>query len=322
MLIVMGHVIEPLVNSNGFCRYLYVFIYSFHIPTFVFISGYFSSAEFSPGSIKKNVITLLVPYILFQYLFSLFIFVASGFETVNLTLLKPHNVMWYLLSLFTWRTLLPFIVKIRLPYIVILLIGTALIAGYCTWINRYLSFSRTIVFFPFFFLGYYVRKKNCFVDAKKIPRLVSLLLLCTSLLLSALLVHINLHWYYGDCAYRTVLENRWIYGPLFRLIVLSQGLITSLSFLSLVTDKKISVSVLGTRTMYVFLLHYIPIRLLEYLDFFSRIYTTIEVIIILLPISIVLTFILSLNAVKTITQPVVEPFVLVNKIRNKDTVSQ
>lgn len=41
-LVVIGHFIEPSYTNNEFLYTLKWFIFSFHMPAFIFISGYFS----------------------------------------------------------------------------------------------------------------------------------------------------------------------------------------------------------------------------------------------------------------------------------------
>ena len=64
-LVVLGHL--PL--SEDWVR----FIYSFHIPLFFFISGYLHKAsESSYESLKANVRSLLIPYMLLYFIFWLY----------------------------------------------------------------------------------------------------------------------------------------------------------------------------------------------------------------------------------------------------------
>ena len=43
-LVVLGHVIEPGVNSKGYLNWLFFFIYVFHMPAFFFLSGMLSKS--------------------------------------------------------------------------------------------------------------------------------------------------------------------------------------------------------------------------------------------------------------------------------------
>ena len=40
--VVFGHVIEYYIKDNSVLRTIYIFIYIFHMPLFVFVSGYLS----------------------------------------------------------------------------------------------------------------------------------------------------------------------------------------------------------------------------------------------------------------------------------------
>lgn len=61
--VIFGHLIEYFAAGG----ILYRWIYSFHMPVFIFVSGYF--AKFDP---KKIVCNILVPYVLLQILYTAF----------------------------------------------------------------------------------------------------------------------------------------------------------------------------------------------------------------------------------------------------------
>ncbi len=57
-LVVIGHFIEPAYMNNNFLYTLKWFIFAFHMPAFIFISGYFSKRELP---LKDLVCKLAVP---------------------------------------------------------------------------------------------------------------------------------------------------------------------------------------------------------------------------------------------------------------------
>jgi len=152
-LVIVGHIVEPILDRYGAIRAGYVFIYSFHMQMFTLISGYFSKNDGSIDSLKKNISTILLPYLFAQSLFMILKSIIEG--RLCISLLDPHLALWYLLSLFFWRTILPYFVKIT--YYIPLSIALALLCGYFQAIDHFLSLSRTIVFFPYFLAGYYLR---------------------------------------------------------------------------------------------------------------------------------------------------------------------
>src|SRR5947209_7795416 len=94
--VVIGHFIQPYSTQSVALKTVFYCIYSFHIPAFVFISGYFSKSinSLNPG---KNVSALLIPYILFSMIWCL----KESLHTKHLSfdIFTPPFHLWYLLSL-------------------------------------------------------------------------------------------------------------------------------------------------------------------------------------------------------------------------------
>ena len=67
ILVVVGHLLELFLKS-GNVKTIYKIIYSFHMPLFIFISGYF--AKFN---LKKIITGLVVPYMIFQAAYILYV---------------------------------------------------------------------------------------------------------------------------------------------------------------------------------------------------------------------------------------------------------
>ena len=106
-LVVIGHAIG-LVEDTAGSHWVYDFIYLWHIPAFVFVSGYLSkSFEWDGRRMKSLVYTLAIPYLLFEP--ALFYFrrdvVGEGVEYP--LWIEPHWTMWYLIVLLMWRLITP-----------------------------------------------------------------------------------------------------------------------------------------------------------------------------------------------------------------------
>lgn len=79
-----------------------------------------------------------------------------GYRGIFSTIISPTGPLWFLISLVFWYVLLQLFIKLRHPILVAVTLG--LLVGYGSQINDLLSLSRTIVFFPFFLVGYYFEK--------------------------------------------------------------------------------------------------------------------------------------------------------------------
>lgn len=149
--VVLGHFVEGISGAEG----LYLVLYLFHMPAFVFLSGYF--ARFRPGASLKR---LMLPYLVFQAVYITFARVVLGSgEPYPLTV--PYWLLWYLPALFIWGLLLPAIDTDRpgrMAAVLLGLVGLALAAGFDGSINRSMTLSRALVYFPYFAAGVYARK--------------------------------------------------------------------------------------------------------------------------------------------------------------------
>lgn len=103
LLVVFCHVMSHLYKGWSKVpetKHIYYFIYLFHIPTLVFISGYFSKRKGSYEEyVKKAVGSCLIPFLIFNILYS----VPSIDKMLNF--FSPRWTLWYHLSRKKWRYL-------------------------------------------------------------------------------------------------------------------------------------------------------------------------------------------------------------------------
>ena len=145
-MVVLGHSLEYVCGTNGIYGIIRAAIYSFHIPTFVFLSGYLS--KFSKRPLAELTITYMVTYVVFSFLLSP---IPWGVSTI-FNLLYPQILLWYLLCLWVWHILTPALSNIK--YILPLTFLIALFIGFFPEADRFLSISRMICLLPFFLAGY------------------------------------------------------------------------------------------------------------------------------------------------------------------------
>jgi fucose 4-O-acetylase-like acetyltransferase len=146
--VVIGHLLPSFKGDIDFLETSYLFIYLFHMPLFVLISGYFSKKYNSKGYINKLFVKLIIPYILFQVFYTAFYnYLGSNVEYNFAT---PRWALWFLVSLFSWNILLFIFAKLKYGIVIAFLIS--ILAGYAPFISAEYSLSRTLFFFPFFFI--------------------------------------------------------------------------------------------------------------------------------------------------------------------------
>lgn len=173
-LVFLGHTFK--VNWDAWGNvYLFSFIYSFHMPAFVLISGYFYK-DSNPKKFWRNILELLIVILVFQIIY----FSSNWFDPYDFSFkgiinrlsrsYLPIRALWYLLSLCFWRIFMYYSpknirenYKIALPLSIFL----SLFVGFLSLGSQF-SFQRTFTFFPYFLLGYYIHKYSLWKKIRNI----------------------------------------------------------------------------------------------------------------------------------------------------------
>ena len=154
--VVTGHFVLFLLKDSVLCRSLYVYIYSYHMPLFIFIAGYFHRNQKLLPKIYFFVITaLLLRFLLFTEQRVLY---KSGVLSLGI----EGDIPWFMLALAAF-TALAYIVKDINPELVFpisIIIG--FFVGYDKSVNDFLVLSRIIVFFSFYYAGVIAGQNDAF----------------------------------------------------------------------------------------------------------------------------------------------------------------
>jgi fucose 4-O-acetylase-like acetyltransferase len=152
-LVVVGHSLVMLPWQPTHDR-IYDFIYFWHMPAFVFVTGYLSRGwSYSPARVWGLVRGLVVPYLLLEWALTSFRQVVGG-EHFHRLWIVPHWPMWYLPAVFCWRLATPAFRRLGV-FALPVAVGLSLIGGYVAW--DYLDTRRILGFLPFFVLGTLIR---------------------------------------------------------------------------------------------------------------------------------------------------------------------
>lgn len=101
LLVVLGHAVQ--FNTEEYeTNPLFQFIYSFHMPLFLFISGYLSCrGSFKSWKIRKRALQLLLPFVTWALISP---FLTSKAFTIR-PLLYPDSGLWFLYNLFFYSVI-------------------------------------------------------------------------------------------------------------------------------------------------------------------------------------------------------------------------
>ncbi len=143
----------------GYAKYIVNVIYFFHMPAFIFISGYFSKKEIS----YKKALKYILLYLIFNTVFILYTAVTSH----TLLAITPFFSYWYLLALVAWRIIAKYLPCNKWYIVIPACFVISLLSGYFSDITNVLAIQKILGFLPFFFIGYYLPENFIISFTKK-----------------------------------------------------------------------------------------------------------------------------------------------------------
>ncbi|MEU4832394.1 acyltransferase family protein [Streptosporangium sp. NPDC023615] len=257
-LVVSGHLIEDL-RDVPVAHAAYFYVYVFHMPLFIVLSGYLSrNFTFSSGKARKLISTLAVPYVIFELLYSLPRLVLYG--KLDISLLDPYYLTWFLMSLFLWRLSTPVWQQLRWPLVVA--VGLSLLSGMSRLPDE-LSMNRTLGLLPFYVLGLMLRPEHFAWLRRRPVRIAGAVTLAAGAVAALVLhTHVKTEWIRWRHA-NDVIGVDDLTGSLIRLGMLAAGALLVAAFLAVTPSRHTRYSGLGTATMYAYLLHGMVVKVAE-----------------------------------------------------------
>ena len=254
-LVILGHFIEIGLYNNPIYKGIWCAIYLFHMPLFIFISGYFT--KYNEENPKKAIKNYLIPYLITDSLLIIFRKVILKENITTFYLLTPQYAIWFLLSMFWYKFLYNGIYRIKgVLFISIIL---SILIGLDKNVTSFLSLSRTIVFMPFFIAGTKFKKEYLITRMKygKYIKILLIILLPILLIISGYVcVKANVPLDLLRCSkpYKTIGLSAQR-GMIERSIILILGFVISYMFLNIMSEKKLFFSYIGKNTIVIYITH-------------------------------------------------------------------
>jgi len=259
-IVVMGHMIVLVPPSAQQSR-VYDFIYYFHIPAFVLITGYLSkSFRYSRRHLWALLTTLVVPYFVFSWLMVQFRHHVGGEPLLDPIWTNPRWPMWYLAATVMWRLATP---VLRWHWLMIpAAVAASLLFGMTN--QEFFDLNRTVGLLPFFVIGLHLQADQLAVARRRGMWLLGLLGVVG---LWQLTKHTDDLWSTQFLYYRasytelgaTDAEGMWI-----RARLIGVALLASAAAFTLMPRGRSFLTRMGIWTLVVYLCHGFVVRYLEY----------------------------------------------------------
>lgn len=324
-LVVFGHLLE-LHNVN----ILYVSIYMFHMPMFIYISGYFTKGNL------KSVINKLYIYVIWETIYYLFYkYVLNNNLTLNY-LKAPIWILWYIFALIAWELIMIIVnifkrkkakhfkeINSLFCYGVLAVSFIAsIMSSFINNIGYDYCLSRIITFFPYFLIGYFQKNYNFNLfemkskTRKSIYKILSFFIMAVISISYFVLLNnqIQGRWLYGSYSYANG-GYTWTFKTMW--ILLSLSVIFLLN--NIIPNKKIMIiSKLGSNTLIIYLVHGIIIKFMgKYSSYIFQDNSYINITI-YLGISVLLIIVLGNDLIKKCLTFVTNIIKILNRISEKN----
>jgi fucose 4-O-acetylase-like acetyltransferase len=310
-LVVVGHTWTLLPESTA-NRWVYDFLYYWHVPAFVLITGYLSRGfEFTHERLRALFRTVVVPYMLFELLLAMFR-IYVGHENIDDIWADPHWPMWYLSALFFWRLLTPLFK--RVPLAVPLAVLVSLVAGIRA--TDWLDLARVLGLLPFFVIG--LKMQTSWFDVLhrrwvRVTGVVVLVLIFVGARFTDTVI--DTEWLYYRARYDE-LEPHDLTAILIRSCLIAIGLMGAFAFLSLVPARRTWFTQLGAATLVVYLFHGFVVKTLLYTGATFGGHPTLGLLV-LTPFAVLLATSLAWPPVARVLNKVVDPIGAASSFRRR-----
>ncbi len=258
VFVVLGHFADCCIKEPLF-QSIYVCIYAFHMPLFIFISGLFHKNE--------NIVRKVFSYLCLFWLLKIAVYVVQNYVLgvkSAFSVFSEDGAPWFLFALAVFMLLSYVFREIDSKYIFAFSIILGCFAGYDSNIGDFLVLSRIFVFYPFYVMGTMMQGKiKNGLEVSRAWKILGAIVL----LIWIWLCRYQLEFTY---TYRGLFTGRnpfWeeIYsgGCLHRLLCYGISALTGVALMILIPRGEIPVvSKFGRRTLQVYFWHWLLIAVL------------------------------------------------------------
>lgn len=266
-LVVAGHAFDPITLPHGF-ETAEIVGTAFRMPVFAFLVGHFSRGFLrSTGRARRLVAKVVIAYLLFDLLYRLLEWRLTG-GAFAFNPLDPYDHLWFLVAMLVWRGTAPLWPQLRHPFAVSVFVS--LTSG----LVELEAFTRILSMLPFFVLGLTLERRHlAALRERPAHRIAGAAVLTAAYAAFFFLVP---RYISG----KGVLNNAWVasyaesglaapVGMGARLFFMAAALVLGAAVLALIPARAGRISVLGGRSLYMYVLHYAFIQLGRHFGWFE-----------------------------------------------------
>lgn len=273
VMVVVGHFVNQYAPISNTMKSISLFIYSFHMPLFIFLSGLLQKRWDirHPFRWDKPIYYIMIGYALKICIYGIKVLFHQ--EAV-FQWFEDTGIPWYMFAMAAFMVIAYLIKELPLWFVLPISVMAACLAGYDIKIGSFLYLSRIIVFFPFYYTGYRLNLKTlqeC-LDKTWLKCLSAIFL--TGVILYTLAriedTYSYIRLFTGRNAYEFIRVESC--GAVHRLLFYVIAFLMGIAIISLTPNCRIPVmGTVGKRTLQIYFWH----RLILYVLTFSGVINTL-----------------------------------------------
>lgn len=263
MTVVMGYTFDYYTDESIALNWLNFFVYIFHMPAFIFVSGLFMK-----NTVNNKKYDRMFSYLILGFATKMFKFIANCIvgRKLKIEYFNEDSIAWYAFAVFMFALVTVYLRRFNRTYVFVLAVILGVMVGYDKSVDTYLSLARIFTFYPFFFAGYCLEGEKIIEKTDRIwVKAVSAVFVVTV----AVLTYLNFHkidWlikiFKGKYPYNK-LPDYDDFGGLFRLGHYIVAFAFVFALIALMPKAKTFISTIGGRTLPIYALHTSVITLLR-----------------------------------------------------------
>lgn len=258
-LVVVGHLTTDYVTISHAFRWFTLWIYTFHMPAFIMVSGILHK-RVKEFRWNKVIMFLGCAYTLKAFIY--FSRIAIGQNAVWSWYVEP-GIPWYLIVMAEYEILLYICRKVNPKIMIIGSFLLSAIIGYVPQVGDAFSLSRMINFLPIFLVGYYIEPEKMveFCEQKKIKILSGAILIITAAIcyLGPWSIYSMRKWFTGRRSYEfleAIFHGTMPYAWAIRLGVWLIAILLAVSVIAITPNKQVKLlSKTGEKSLSVYFWH-------------------------------------------------------------------
>ena len=271
-LVVVGHMTTDYVSTSHAVRWVTLFIYTFHMPAFILVSGLMhkqyitleQAANGKRGNTKmrweKFLMFLFCAYALKAFLY--FFRMAIGQNPTWSWYIEP-GIPWYLIVMAEYEVLLYLTRKIPAKAMLICSFVISALIGYLPMVGDAFSLSRMINFLPIYLIGYYMTPQQMldFCDKKKVKIAAPIILIALAAIcyFGPWGIYGARMWFTGRRTYEFLdayLHGVYPWAWALRLLVWALAITFAFAIITIMPNRDMKlVSKVGAKTLNVYFWH-------------------------------------------------------------------